>query len=152
MRQFGDTSYADAIADANGLVTLTAGMVLRMPMLIPSRYNAGTVDRYEAFVNALMSQFTIYLSTPQPPPPKRSSGFFQNMIRVVVQIVSVAIGIVFAPVSVGTSIAMSALIAGAIAAATNAALQLALIAVNIENKFLLVSSLDLVGIEAFLEK
>jgi YD repeat-containing protein len=155
-QHYGDPGYATLIAEANGYVVdspISAGQVLTMPQLIASRINANTISPYEAFVNALMDQFSLKLFTPQPPPPpppKKDHGFFHTLIHAIENVVAVVVGVILAVPTGGASLTLTgAIIAATIAMATDAALQAANIMVRLDNKFSMQEMLQ-VGLSAAL--
>ena len=125
-RLYGDSAFAQTIANYNYYpvnASLTPGIILELPQIIPLHNNYSNAKPYDQFINTLMKNLYPVLQAKQPPPPPKhdDNSFLGELIDCIVMVAAAVIAPELAAVMVA-QLAMSAAVAAVVAAATTAAL------------------------------
>lgn len=153
---YGDTQFAEQIADLNGFSSKThalkAGTVLLIPQLIATRNKSGVARGDQDFMRVAAGSLSPPLVTPMPPPPpqpapkKRHSSFWGIALKIiaiaVVCVVAPHIAAAVMPLLPTFMAGSTAFVTGVIAGLGDAAVQAAAIKLGAQQKFSMAEVLE----------
>lgn len=147
----GDARAAKQIASANGFPSEAhapkAGIILRIPQVIPTRYKSSMIRPDQRFMTAVMGSLSPPLTMPPPPPPppmprRKHRAFWKMAIKIIalaaicVAAPHLAVGLLGALAGTIGAMSTSGMIAtGIFAAIGDAAVQGFAIKIGAQDKF-----------------